>query len=210
MIQPITYLITGVIFGLSAGISPGPLLTLVISQTLRFSKKEGIKVAIAPLITDIPIVFLTILVLAKLSNFDIILGLISFTGALFLFYLAYENITIKTVNLQYKNIKINSLEKGVIANILNPHPYLFWFSIGGPIILKSYQISIVPAILFIFGFYVCLIGSKIVIALSIDKSKHFFKKNLYFYTIKFLGILLLVFALLFINDGLKYFNLKVN
>ena len=210
MIQSIYYLIMGIIFGLSAGISPGPLLTLVMSQTLRFGKKEGIKIAVATLITDIPIVFLTILVLAKLSSFNIILGLISFTGALFLFYLAYENITIKKVNLQSKNIKINSLEKGIIANFLNPHPYLFWFSIGGPIILKSYQISIVPAILFIFGFYVCLIGSKIVIALSIDKSKNFFIKNLYFYTIKFLGILLLVFALLFVNDGLKYFNLKGN
>lgn len=55
MLEIFTFLISGIIFGLSAGISPGPLLALVISETLKFGRKEGIKVAIAPLITDIPI-----------------------------------------------------------------------------------------------------------------------------------------------------------
>ena len=49
-------LLTGVIFGLSAGFAPGPLLTLVITQTLKHNIKEGVKVALAPLLTDLPII----------------------------------------------------------------------------------------------------------------------------------------------------------
>lgn len=91
MIGIFTFLISGVVFGLSAGISPGPLLTLAISETLKFGKKEGVKIAIAPLITDIPIILLTVFILASLSKIGIFLGFISLIGGLFLFRVAYEN-----------------------------------------------------------------------------------------------------------------------
>ena len=54
----ISFLTTGAILGLSAGFAPGPLLTLVVSETLRYNVKEGIKVALAPIVTDLPIVVL--------------------------------------------------------------------------------------------------------------------------------------------------------
>ena len=48
----------GLVYGLSAGFSPGPLMALVISQTLKHGIREGAKVAVAPLITDLPIILL--------------------------------------------------------------------------------------------------------------------------------------------------------
>ncbi|MDY6953588.1 MAG: LysE family translocator, partial [Thermodesulfobacteriota bacterium] len=49
----------GIVLGLSAGFAPGPLLALVISQTLRHNAVEGLKVALAPLVTDLPIILIT-------------------------------------------------------------------------------------------------------------------------------------------------------
>ena len=46
----------GGFLGLTAGISPGPLLTIVISETLKHGRKEGFKVAVSPLFTDVLIV----------------------------------------------------------------------------------------------------------------------------------------------------------
>jgi threonine/homoserine/homoserine lactone efflux protein len=74
MLEEFTFLLSGIIFGLTLGVAPGPLLTLVISETLKHNRKEGIKVAIAPIITDLPIVLVTLLILSKMSNFDPILG----------------------------------------------------------------------------------------------------------------------------------------
>ena len=68
MTSEITFLLSGVVFGLSSGVTPGPLLTLVISETLKHGKKEGIKVAIAPLLTDLPIVLVTIFILSRLKE----------------------------------------------------------------------------------------------------------------------------------------------
>ena len=54
------FLFIGLLLGLSSGISPGPLLTLVIAETLRYGLGAGIRVAITPFITDLPIILLTL------------------------------------------------------------------------------------------------------------------------------------------------------
>ncbi|MFC1783316.1 LysE family translocator [Planctomycetota bacterium] len=125
MFESLGYLIFGVTMGLAAGISPGPLLTLVISETIKHSKKEGIIIASAPAMTDVPIILVTLLVLAKLSNSDMILGIISILGAFFIGYLAYGSIRVKGLDFNPTDAKVESLKKGIIANLLNPHPYLF-------------------------------------------------------------------------------------
>ncbi len=61
----ITILLSGIGLGLSAGISPGPILTLAISYTLQHGLKEGIKIAIVPLITDLPIIAITLGLLSR-------------------------------------------------------------------------------------------------------------------------------------------------
>lgn len=206
MIEEFTFLISGIIFGLTLGMSPGPLLTLVISETLKHDKKEGIKIAVAPILTDLPIVLITLFILSKLTNFDLILGSISILGAIFIGYLAYENISIKKIELDVSDAKPQSIKKGVIANFLNPHPYVFWFIIGAPTVLRAYNISLFSAMAFILGFYIFLVGSKISIAVIVEKSRFFLKSNIYVYTIRLLGIVLLVFSLMFLLEGLKFFK----
>lgn len=56
----IEFLSAGTLLGLAAGFAPGPLLVLVISETLRHNIKAGIKVSIAPLITDVPIILISL------------------------------------------------------------------------------------------------------------------------------------------------------
>ena len=201
-----SFLLSGIVFGLSAGFSPGPLLTLVISETLQHNIKEGIKVSIAPLITDLPIVLVTIFIISRLTEVDIILGLISILGAVFLCYLGYESLFFcgLEINDEWKNPK--TLKKGIIANFLNPHPYIFWLSIGAPTVIKAFQNNIVFSIQYLIGFYCCLIGAKVVVAVFIGKSKYLLKSKMYIYANKFLGVLLLFFAVLFLKEGLKYFG----
>ena len=79
----IDFLIIGTVLGLSAGFAPGPLLTLVISETLQHDIKAGVKVALAPILTDLPIIILTLLVLSKLSSFHGILGIVTMLGGCF-------------------------------------------------------------------------------------------------------------------------------
>ena len=207
MSQTITYLTMGAVFGLTAGISPGPLLTLVISETLRHNKTEGVKIAIAPLITDIPIVLLTIFIFSKMASFDVVIGIISILGGIFIAYLGYDSIKSKGIEIEIQNLKLKSIRKGIIVNILNPHPYIFWLMVGAPITIKAYQASPAAAFAFIIAFYVLLIGSKISIALVVDRSRAFLKNKLYIWTLRILGLVLLILAILLIKEGISYLGL---
>ena len=199
MIAPLS---AGIILGLSAGFSPGPLLTLVISQSLKHGMKEGTKVAIAPLITDLPIILISIFVLARLANFRTILGIFSLIGGLFVMYLAYESFQTSRFRMNIQEVEPHSMRKAIVVNALNPNPYLFWFSIGAPTIVKAWKEEPFTAVTFITGFYVCLVGSKVFTATLVSKSRQFFIGKAYVYLMQALGMMLLIFALILFRDGL--------
>jgi len=207
MIESLQYLVSGILFGFAAGISPGPLLALVITETLMHSRREGILVAIAPVVTDVPIIAVTMYVLSQLSSSDIFLGMLSLAGALFIAYLAYGSIMTREVHLGIYHVKPQSLRKGVLTNFLNPHPYLFWMMVGTPTILRASQVNVGSAVAFIAGFYVLLVGSKVLIVLLVDRSKNFLKSRTYIYIIRATGVILLCFAVLFLKDGLGMLGL---
>ena len=113
----LTFLTTGTILGLSAGIAPGPILALVISETLNHDIWAGIKIALAPIITDLPIIILTLFILSKLSGFNTILGIISLLGGCFILYLGFESMGTKGMSIQLGNSKPRSLQKGIVVNL---------------------------------------------------------------------------------------------
>jgi len=207
MAQIIEFLLYGIVLGLAQGLTPGPLITLIFSETLKYGKKEGLKIAISPLITDSLIVSLSLLILSNLASYTVVIGIISLFGACYLIYLGIENLRIKIDKFTLEPVKKGALKRGIIANFLSPHPYLFWLSIGGPTILESTHVGISATVLFIAGIYMTLIGSKIAVTLIIDKSKTVLKSKYYIYAIQALGIVLIVFALLFIKDGLDLIGL---
>lgn len=196
------FLVSGTLLGLSAGISPGPLLALVITETLKYDVRAGIKIAVSPLITDVPIVALTVFVLSRLSNHMVWVGMISLVGGLFIAYLGYESVVFKGADLpSMDTVPARSLQKGVIANFLNPSPYLFWISIGAPLIVNAWREGPVAAFSFIFIFYVLLVGSKVAIALAVGKSRNFLKSIHYICVIRCIGLTLFIFAGFFFKNA---------
>jgi threonine/homoserine/homoserine lactone efflux protein len=200
-------LLAGVVFGLSAGFSPGPLLTFLISQTLKYGIKEGIRVALAPLLTDLPIIIITIFVLMRLAHFRVLLGSISLIGGSFVLYLTYESFRTTKLNVNTGNAKLRSLSKGAIVNALNPHPYLFWLTVGAPAMIRAWPESRWTAVAFVASFYICLVGSKILLAALVGRTRRLLMGKAYKYLMRILGVLLLIFAVLLFRDGLHLLGL---
>ena len=125
-----TFLAYGAVLGLSAGLSPGPLLALVVSQTLRHGTREGLRVAAAPLFTDVPIICLGLVLLTSLKEPDFVLGVLSFIGCVFVGYLGLTSFRQQPIELDLRQDTPRSYFKGMLTNALSPHPYLFWVSVG--------------------------------------------------------------------------------
>jgi threonine/homoserine/homoserine lactone efflux protein len=204
-LKMIELIIAGITLGLYAGFSPGPLLVLVISQTLKHGFEEGVRVAFAPIISDVPIILISLLFLSLISAYTPILGIISIIGGVYLGYLAYESFKTKGLTKKINLEKPKSLTKGITLNLLNPAPYLFWITIGGPIIIPAYSANPLSPLWFIIGFYALLIGSKIALAYATGKSRDFLTGKTYIYIMRILGAVLIIFALYFINQGVQLF-----
>ncbi|MBC8441648.1 MAG: LysE family translocator [Deltaproteobacteria bacterium] len=201
------YLTIGAILGLSAGITPGPLLTLVISETLAHDIKAGIKVAVVPMITDLPVILITVFIISKLSGFHNILGGISILGGCVILSIGYKGLIFNRVELDLEQKNPNSFIKGILVNALSPHPYLFWFSVGAPTITKAFNHSITAFSLFLISFYFFIVGSKVLLAILTGKSKSYLTGKGYIYTMRFLGFMLCVLSILLFYEGLKLFQI---
>ncbi len=195
---------SGLFFGLIAGASPGPLSVLVITETLKNNRRAGFLVAIAPAVTDIPIIIFTVVVLSYMHNTNFLMAVISFAGAIFLIYLGIQTIKIKGVSIEGRERSNAALKKGMITNILSPHPYMFWLLVGTPLLFKAYQSALMQAVYFLIGFYLLLISSKMLLAIISEKSRKFMQSRVYVSVMRVLGLVLLVFAAILLKDGLAY------
>jgi threonine/homoserine/homoserine lactone efflux protein len=147
--------------GFTAAISPGPFQTYVIAQTLSHGWRRGLPLIIAPLISDIPIAILALFVLRQLP--DTVLQLIRIAGGLFLLYLAwgmFRQLRQKTSNSASgaAGTTTNALRRTVLMNLVSPGPYIFWFTITGPMIVGAWGRSPADAVAFVVGFYAVFMG----------------------------------------------------
>jgi threonine/homoserine/homoserine lactone efflux protein len=121
-------------------------------------------------------------------------------GGLFAAWLGYESLAVTSDQLQPGQGAARSFSKGVLLNLLNPHVYVFWASIGAPMVLKGLETGM-GAAAFVVPFYTCLVGSKAVVALLVSRSRGLLSSRGYVLTIRCLGALLMGLAAWFIGQA---------
>ena len=198
------FFIAAAVFGLSGGLSPGPLLTLVVSETLARGRNAGLAVSMSPLITDGPAIAAAVFLLGRVENSDAALGIISIAGGALL--TTYGIAGLRGAELKVEETEVErkvwaSLGKGVSVNFLNPNPYLFWLTIGTPILLRAHESSWFLAIGFLVVFYFALVGSKCVLTILVARSRAVLRGRAYVLVNRTLAVALLVFAAIFIREG---------
>jgi len=186
-------LLLGLTLGLSAGVSPGPLLALVISTTVRSGRAGGVRVAASPLVTDLPVIVLAVTVLSLVPRWA--LSALGVAGGLFVLKLGISALRdARTADLPHPSAQdappTTALWQGAVVNLLSPHPWLFWMSIGGPTLTTAWQHEPVNGAAFLGGFYLMLVGSKAVLALLLGSVRQRLNLTWYRRLLGFSGVLL--------------------
>ncbi len=157
-------LILGLSLGWAAGIAPGPLHTLVLTTSLQRGFAAGARVAVAPLLTDLPIVTLSVLAVGALPA-----GAPRWLAAVGGSYVAYLGVvTVREAAAGPSAGSVGTaqrdLRRGFVTNFLNPHPWIFWMGVGAPILVGAWERGPFPAVAFLVAFYGLLVGTKLVLA----------------------------------------------
>lgn len=191
-------LILGLTLGLAAGISPGPLLVLVVTAAIRGGWPAGVLAACAPLVSDALVVVGTLLVLDQLP--DRALGYVALAGAAFIVWTGVTTMReARTASLtpsagERRNAARQALGQAALMNLLSPHPWIFWATVLGPLTLTTWQDSSLGAVSLVIGFYVAIVGAKALIAVVVAGQRHRLGDRGYRRALVVAGVLLVLAA----------------
>lgn len=156
----LAYFLQGFFLGFPAAATPGPLQAYYLSQTMRSGWRRTLPAALAPLLSDGPIILLVVFVLTRVPD-EFLRGL-RVAGGLFVLYLAYNAFRQFRAPQTPQTSTAESGHKGVLmaalTNLLNPGPYIFWSVVAGPILIAAWRESTSYGAGFILGFYITLLS----------------------------------------------------
>ena len=155
----------GIALGIIEGIKPGPLLTMVIRESLSKGLKAGMWTAAEPIFTAGPMIIASLLLAGWMATQPSILFSISLLGALFLTKMGLECFSLEAPDPDNTDIDASgSFKRGIVTNLLNPHVYMFWFLIGGPLMASAAEQEPLAPILYAICFLITIILVKASIA----------------------------------------------
>jgi threonine/homoserine/homoserine lactone efflux protein len=202
----LTALFAGLSIGLGSGVAPGPLTGLAISTTLRSGLGSGLRIAIAPLISDSVIILLSLTLVSQLPDGAItVLGIVgALVVATFGLEILWSAHKMRNSEVEMGSPKPTKLQRlpvvaqGAMVNFLNPAPWIFWITAGSTILIGFWRESPTQAIIFLLAFYVTLVGAKVAIVVALAASRHRMNARTYRLILTASGILLLVTAIILI------------
>lgn len=168
------YLLQGVGFGFAAASQPGPFQTYLISQSLSRGWKHTLPAALAPLVSDGPIIAVCLLLLSQVPPWmERALYTASGVFILYLAYGAFQSWRTYQLQTQADPQGPQSVLKAAAMNALSPGPYIFWTLVTGPILVAGWRAAPINGVGFLLGFYATLVGALGAIILVFGLARRF-------------------------------------
>ena len=156
-----SYFVQGGGYGLAAAAQPGAFQTFVISQTLANGWRRTLPAALAPLISDGPILVLMLLILTRLPEWT--RGLLHLASGVFILYLAWSAVAawrkFDPTGFAAPAAGQRSLLKAAVMNLISPGPYIFWGLVAGPVLMEAWSESPRSGLAFLAGFYAVMVAT---------------------------------------------------
>jgi len=195
--------LAGITLGVVEGIKPGPLLTMVIKETLSGGLRAGAWTAAAPIFTDGPLVIISLFAAGWFATQPMALFVISIVGALFLIKMGIDCFSIDPpIGDELLTDAKGAFQRGILTNLLNPNVYVFWFLIGGPLMASVAEDEPLAPIAYALSFLISIILVKTFIAYIFDKTRGNISAKSYKTALSLCGIAMLIFAAGFLNQGI--------
>ena len=157
----LAYLIQGIGYGFAAAVLPGPFQTYLISQTLSKGWRLTLPGALAPLISDGPIIVAVLVVLSQVPLW--FQRFLYIAGGLFILYLARSAFLAWRDYDEVGVVKASSGRQSVVRSAimlaLSPGPYIFWSVVTGPILLTGWREAPANGLGFLVSFYATIVLS---------------------------------------------------
>ncbi len=185
-------LLLGLSVGLVAGLIPGAYSTVVAATALERGVRTGLTVALLPLLTELPALLASTLILTRLPTEA--LRWIGVAGGGLLLGFAWTVLRKADTPPDQEEASSNRgpLARAVVFGVLSPGPWAFWFFLGGPLLLSRWRQGWPQGVLFLGGFFLCFLGALALLAWGVGRGREFLSHRWYKWTIRGISVLLVV------------------
>lgn len=159
-------------------------------------------VSAAPFITDPPIVLLCAWALSG-AMAAVLLPWLSVGGGLFVIALGIGTIRASAAVGTTSASAPHPLRDGIVVNALSPHPYLFWITVGGPLVVRFDAAAPGGGIAFVAVFLSLVVAGKIVLAMVVERSRSWLEGRGYRWLLIAMGAMLIIMGAWLVADGIS-------
>ncbi len=209
--------LTAFTVGLSGAIMPGPMLTMVITQTSKHKFKGGLYVIAGHALLETLLVIALLLGLQRWMMLPAVSGIIGLIGGLVMSYLGsvmLRDAWQGRVSLEITNAvpaspiastyRLGPFGAGVISSLVNPYFILWWSTIGaGYLVLASKQ-GIIGVSAFFSGHLLADAAWFSMITFAVLKSVQLLKPKHYQLLIGICGIFMFGLGIYFLKGGYHF------
>lgn len=151
--------------GLSAAAAPGPFQAVLVAESLRRGPVRSAPLALVPIASDAPAIAVVTLVLTQVPAG--LLRALSVAGGGVLLWLGAGALR----GAWRAELAMPEAPRGFLraaaVNVTNPNVWIFWSTVGGPVLAGAWREAPGRALAFLAGFYACITaGNLIILALA--------------------------------------------
>lgn len=193
--------------GLAVAAVPGPIIVLMIAETLRKGYLAGLSVVLGPITVDALVMIPLALILQPALVLKPVQMGIGLAGGAFLVFLGFNTIRQAhgepmklpdaQANPNNQGIFLNSYRKSLVAHLLNPFGYVFWATAGSSFIKQAISsVGLAGAVLFPLSFW---LGALVIEAIALffsAKGKEVLSSAAYQTVLYVCGVILVAFGIL--------------
>lgn len=186
---------------LSGALMPGPVLTVTISESSRRGIWAGPLIILGHAILELCLVLLLLLGLGPYLRKDLVFGVIAFSGALILMWMAismFRSIPSLTLSLKPNaSSGTHPVLAGILMSLANPYWFIWWATIGLGYIVYAAEFGALGVIVFFAGHISADFSWYLIVSLAVSRGRWFMGDKVYKGVVAVCGCALVVFGIWF-------------
>ena len=198
MVPLLGILVSSFVIALSGALMPGPLLTVAIGESSQKGFWVGPLLILGHAILELALVGALLAGLAPILNQDTVFGVIAFSGAFILLWMAlgmFRSLPQLSIKLEASQTKGSHLVlSGIFLSLANPYWSIWWATIGLGYILHSQTFGLTGVLFFFTGHILADLVWYSIITYSVSKGRKLFSDSLYRGLIGACACFLVIFA----------------
>ncbi len=197
---------------LSGALTPGPLLTVTINESLKRGFITGPLLILGHGILELALIIAIVNGLGTFLKKDYVMGTVAIAGGIILLWMGWGMIKhAKRTRFSLKELPVGKTQNlhpilsGILVSLSNPYWTIWWATIGLGYMMTAMEYGLMGLVVFFVGHISADFLWFSLVSYGVSTGRKVFSEKLYQRIVEGCGLFLLLFGIWFLVVGLRYF-----